>query len=254
MFPCELPGVRPGDIVVLDNLRSHNQQRVTTAIEKMWSKVKAILRKLAARASEALDEAIRTALEIVTPADAAGWLASCGYRMIQPICSRAGENYAVGNIAGGNTAIVAKKIAERTVADLFEVRTVGEYAETCMECEEEAKRELRQAARPKNVGDVADFAQSDTIYVGYPIWRGVPPMCVSTAIEKHDWTGKTRGCPARQEAAPPKWERRLSEEQLFPRNPAVFSRRKKRLPLDLEGVRRGRFSPEKSFGTPRNPP
>jgi len=45
----------------------------------MWSKVKAILRKLAARTSEALDEAIRVALESVTAADAAAWLASCGY-------------------------------------------------------------------------------------------------------------------------------------------------------------------------------
>ena len=45
----------------------------------MWSKVKAILRKLAARTSEALDEAIRIALESVAPTDAAGWLAPCGY-------------------------------------------------------------------------------------------------------------------------------------------------------------------------------
>jgi hypothetical protein len=47
----------------------------------MWSKFKAILRKLAARTSEALDEAIRVALESITPEDAAGWLASCGYKI-----------------------------------------------------------------------------------------------------------------------------------------------------------------------------
>ena len=94
-----VPELRPGNIVVLDNLRSHKQQRVTAAIEeaggrveflppyspdlnpieKMWSKFKAILRKLAARTSEALDEAIRVALESITPEDAAGWLALCGY-------------------------------------------------------------------------------------------------------------------------------------------------------------------------------
>ena len=45
----------------------------------MWSKVKAIFRKLAARTSEALDEAIRIALESITPADATGWLVSFGY-------------------------------------------------------------------------------------------------------------------------------------------------------------------------------
>ena len=94
-----VPELRPGDIVVLDNLRSHKQPRVTVAIEetgarveflppyspnlnpieKRWSKCKAILRKLAARTSEALDDAIRVALESITPEDAAGWLASCGH-------------------------------------------------------------------------------------------------------------------------------------------------------------------------------
>ena len=105
--------------------------------------------------------------------------------------SRTGENYAVGNIAEGNTAIVAKMIAQRTGADLFEIRTVREYAADYTECTEEAKRELRDDARPEIVGDVEDFAQYDTVYVGYPIWWGVPPMAVFTFIEKHDWAGKT---------------------------------------------------------------
>ena len=94
-----LPELNAGDIVVLDNLGAHKQQRVVEAIqgagcrveflppyspdlnpiEKMWSKFKSILRKLAARTSEALDEAIRRALECITPKDATGWLASCGY-------------------------------------------------------------------------------------------------------------------------------------------------------------------------------
>lgn len=105
--------------------------------------------------------------------------------------SRTGENYAVGNIAEGNTAIVAKMIAAKTGADLFEVKTVKAYAADYTECTEEAKKELREDARPEIVGDVEDFAQYDTVYVGYPIWWGVPPMCVFTFIDRHDWTGKT---------------------------------------------------------------
>ena len=105
--------------------------------------------------------------------------------------SRTGENYAVGNIAEGNTAIVAKMIAARTGADLFEIKTVKAYAADYDTCIEEAKKELRDDARPEIVGDVADFAKYDTVYVGYPIWWGVPPMCVFTFFEKHDWTGKT---------------------------------------------------------------
>ncbi len=50
--------------------------------EKMWSKIKAFLRKVKARTEEALFTAIGDALKTVTAADAAGWFASCGY--IQP--------------------------------------------------------------------------------------------------------------------------------------------------------------------------
>ena len=105
--------------------------------------------------------------------------------------SRTGENYAVGNIAEGNTAIVAKMIAAKTGADLFEIKTVKPYAADYTKCTEEAKKELREDARPEIVGDVANFEQYGTIYVGYPIWWGVPPMCVFTFFEKHDWAGKT---------------------------------------------------------------
>ena len=105
--------------------------------------------------------------------------------------SRTGENYAVGNIAEGNTAIVAKMIAAKSGADLFEIKTVKQYAADYTECTEEAKEELRKEARPEIVGDVENFDEYDTIYVGYPIWWGVPPMCVFTFFEKHDWAGKT---------------------------------------------------------------
>ena len=48
-------------------------------IEKMWSKVKEFLRAAKARTSDALDAAIATAFQSVTPQDAASWFASCGY-------------------------------------------------------------------------------------------------------------------------------------------------------------------------------
>ena len=51
-------------------------------IEKMWSKVKQSLRSAEARTREALVEAIAAALQTVTPQDAMGWFASCGYRFI----------------------------------------------------------------------------------------------------------------------------------------------------------------------------
>ena len=48
-------------------------------IEKMWSKVKSILRTLKARTKETLIYAIAMALEMVTANDAQGWFESCGY-------------------------------------------------------------------------------------------------------------------------------------------------------------------------------
>ena len=97
-----VPTLRPGDIVVLDNLSPHKDKAAMALIEaagaevrplppyspdlnpieKMWSKVKAILRRIKARDTESLLTAIGLALEEVTAEDAAGWFASCGYSII----------------------------------------------------------------------------------------------------------------------------------------------------------------------------
>ena len=94
-----IPTLRPGDIVVMDNLRTHHIQAVgellhgagaevlylppyspdLNPIEKLWSKVKAILRKLRVRSLDALDDAIRSALNCVSADDCAGWFRCAGY-------------------------------------------------------------------------------------------------------------------------------------------------------------------------------
>ena len=50
-------------------------------IEKAFSKIKALLKKVAARTREALVEAIGKALKAVTPEDAKGWFVHCGYEV-----------------------------------------------------------------------------------------------------------------------------------------------------------------------------
>jgi transposase len=97
-----VPSLRQGDVVVMDNLRLHKSPEVSAAIEaagasirflpayspdlnpieKMWSKVKAKLRALAARTHETLLVAIAEAIATVCASDAAGWFAHCGYRII----------------------------------------------------------------------------------------------------------------------------------------------------------------------------
>ncbi len=95
------PTLRPGQIVVLDNLSVHQAERIRqaieargcarlvlppyspdfTPIEQAFSKLKALLRGLGARTKEALQEAVRLAIEAITRQDAAAWFAHAGYAL-----------------------------------------------------------------------------------------------------------------------------------------------------------------------------
>ncbi len=57
-----------------------------------------------------------------------------GKKILVAYFSRTGDNYAVGNIAKGNTHIVADMIAAATGADLFEIKTVKAYPDNYREC------------------------------------------------------------------------------------------------------------------------
>lgn len=92
-----IPTLEKGDIVIMDNMRSHHIKRVAEVlenagmkllylppyspdfnpIEKMWSKIKAVLRKLKARTVDALPKAIELAFESVSSSDCMGWFESC---------------------------------------------------------------------------------------------------------------------------------------------------------------------------------
>jgi len=93
-----VPELQEGDVVLLDNLKPHKDKSVVraiegagaevlslppwspdlTPIEKMFSKVKGLLRSAAARTEEVLIGAIGKALEAVGPEDIRGWFGSCG--------------------------------------------------------------------------------------------------------------------------------------------------------------------------------
>ena len=105
------------------------------------------------------------------------------------VFSRADENYSVGYIEKGNTMILAEIIANKTGADLFEVKPAKKYSANYDECIDLAKREQNQKARPAILED-KDVSEYDTIFFGYPIWWGDIPMCMYTFIEAHEWNGK----------------------------------------------------------------
>jgi transposase len=95
-----VPVLRPGDIVVMDNLASHKVAGIRAAIEatgaklrylppyspdlnpieQVFAKLKALLRKAAARTLEALIAAIAYALTTFTPHECSNYLADKGYR------------------------------------------------------------------------------------------------------------------------------------------------------------------------------
>jgi transposase len=93
------PTLRPGQIVVADNLQAHRSDRARAdieargahfwhlpayspdlnPIEEAFSKLKAFLRRARARTDDALRAATRAALATISHADIAGWVKHCGY-------------------------------------------------------------------------------------------------------------------------------------------------------------------------------
>ena len=100
--------------------------------------------------------------------------------------SRTGEQYTVGVIDKGNTAIVAEMIAEQTGADLFEVLPVDDhYPMTYAELTDVAKQEQNDNARPEYAGEVPDLSAYDTFFIGAPVWWGDWPMIMYTFFEQN---------------------------------------------------------------------
>lgn len=104
--------------------------------------------------------------------------------------SRTGEEYGIGNITKGNTAIVAEMIADKVGGDLFEIKPATPYPDEYTACTELAKQELESNVRPAFVGNVDNFAQYDTIFIGYPIWYSALPRVMMTFLESNDFSGK----------------------------------------------------------------
>jgi transposase len=94
-----VPELRLGDIVVMDNLSAHKRASIAALIgsagaelvylppyspdlnpiEMIWSKVKSVLRTLAARTFDELEEAIVVALRAVSASDAINCIRHAGY-------------------------------------------------------------------------------------------------------------------------------------------------------------------------------
>ena len=104
--------------------------------------------------------------------------------------SRTGNEYGLGNITKGNTAIIAEIIAAATGADIFEIKPVKPYPNDYKECTKLASQEKAHKVRPEVIGTVDNLQDYDVIFIGYPIWYGDMPMPVYTFLESYDFSGK----------------------------------------------------------------
>lgn len=118
--------------------------------------------------------------------------ASSGSDTLVVYFSRTGEQYEVGVIEKGNTAIVADMIIDKTGADSFEILPDDDhYPYTYDELTDVAKKEQNESARPAYAGEVPDLSQYSTIFIGAPVWWGDWPMIMYTVFENNDFSGKT---------------------------------------------------------------
>lgn len=91
----------------------------------------------------------------------------------------------------GNTEQVAQIIQRETGGDLFEIAPAAPYTDDYNELLDIAQQEQSDSARPELASQAENWAQYDTVFVGYPNWWNDAPMAVYTFLESYDWSGKT---------------------------------------------------------------
>ena len=108
--------------------------------------------------------------------------------------SRADENYfggAMRYVKVGNTEIVVNHIKDMIDADTFKIEMKEPYSPVYMTCIDEAKKDLRDKARPELVSMPGSIDEYDTVILAYPNYWGTMPMAVFTFLEQFDFSGKT---------------------------------------------------------------
>ena len=107
-------------------------------------------------------------------------------KMLLVYFSRADENWQVGYVERGNTAVMADYIKDLADVDVFEIVPVTPYPAAYNECISYVNDiEIPQNLRPAYKNDIDNLADYETVFIGGPIWWGRPPMIIRTFIEAH---------------------------------------------------------------------
>lgn len=108
-----------------------------------------------------------------------------------------GRTLVVYYSAQGHTESVAQKIASNLGADIFEIVPVNEYTSDDLDWTDDNSRVSREHEDEslRNVEitstTVDNWAEYDTVLIGYPIWWGIAAWPVDTFVTANDFTGKT---------------------------------------------------------------
>lgn len=92
---------------------------------------------------------------------------------------------------GGTTQRMAEEIVRQTGADIFRIEPVVPYPTEYTPCTEVAREEKDNNARPAIAGEVENWSDYDTVFIGCPVWWWTTPMIIYTFAESYDFEGKT---------------------------------------------------------------
>ena len=87
-------------------------------------------------------------------------------KMLVVFFSRAGENWQVGTVSRGNTALLADYIVAFTEADVFEIVPQTAYPASYNETLTVATNEKNTQARPKFKGSIENLEQYENVFIG----------------------------------------------------------------------------------------
>ena len=93
----------------------------------------------------------------------------------------------------GTTRRVAEGLAKSVSADLFEIQPEKPYSAADLKWTNPVARCNREKFGKKDVpvaGKIENWAEYDTVYLGFPIWYYGAPNVINTFCKGYDWTGK----------------------------------------------------------------
>jgi hypothetical protein len=100
--------------------------------------------------------------------------------------SRAGENYGVGTVTEGNTAVMADYLsADLSGSVSFEIVPADPYPASYQDTLTRVQKEKDENARPAIASSLSDWSSYDTVFLGFPIWYGTCPQIILTFLDEY---------------------------------------------------------------------